>query len=399
MNDMSGKPSSLSVFAIYAIALLAEGAGTVVIPLWVLSLNPTPTMFGIVIGAKGLLPLLFSIHGGVLMDRFGAARILQVASLTGFFLQILFPLLPNLWAALVLQMISGFVITISWIGAQTLISQSLNGERAYFSRLSFFNRTGVFICPLVAGYAWDFWGATGGFVTMFLMSTTALVSSFLLPKAKVQIVGPTFSIREFVPRWSDYRDALWLLSIPAVLLTSLASVVNVAVGTVQQSFYIVYLEKLGMTGTMIAILVAAPNLLGVLGTMGIGRAVRKIGDMHMLIYVVMLSSLVVLVTPLFVQFIALLLIGSLRGWGMGAAQPLMMSIPAKAVRQGAYGSAAGLRISLNRLVQTLLPPMMGLMVEFAGLKNSFFITGTLMLCVTGIILKMTRQQGISSRSE
>ena len=71
MNDMSGKPSSLSVFAIYAIALLAEGAGTVVIPLWVLSLNPTPTMFGIVIGAKGLLPLLFSIHGGVLMDFTG----------------------------------------------------------------------------------------------------------------------------------------------------------------------------------------------------------------------------------------------------------------------------------------------------------------------------------------
>jgi MFS family permease len=104
MNEMSGKPSSLSVFAIYAMALLAEGAGTVVIPLWVLSLNPTPTMFGIVIGAKGLLPLLFSIHGGVLMDRFGAARILQAASLIGFFLPILFPLLPNLWAALVLHL-------------------------------------------------------------------------------------------------------------------------------------------------------------------------------------------------------------------------------------------------------------------------------------------------------
>ena len=392
MNDAIGKPSNLSIYAIYAIALLAEGAGTVVIPLWVLSLNPTPAMFGIVIGAKGLLPLLFSIHGGVLMDRFGADRILRAASLVGVFLPIFFPLLPNLWSAIFLQMISGLIITISWIGVQTLISQSLKGERHYFSRLSFANRTGVFICPLVAGFSWDVWGSDAGFVTMFVMSVIALASSFLLPKPETKLVLRSFTSAEFIPRLADYRDALLLLSIPAVLLTSLASVINVAVGTVQQSFYIVYLEKLGMTGTMIAILVAAPNLLGVMGAMGIGNAVRKIGDVKMLVYVVMLSSLVVCLTPIFVQFPALLLLGSLRGWGMGAAQPLMMSIPAGVVPNGAHGSVAGLRISINRLVQTLLPPAMGLIVELAGLENSFFITGTLMLLLTIMILRMANRE-------
>ncbi|HEX9669461.1 MAG TPA: hypothetical protein VGC93_08260, partial [Thermoanaerobaculia bacterium] len=58
--------------AIYGSSLFADGATNVVIPLWVLHLEPTPFAFGIVIGARALLPFLLSIHGGVLMDRLGA---------------------------------------------------------------------------------------------------------------------------------------------------------------------------------------------------------------------------------------------------------------------------------------------------------------------------------------
>lgn len=376
------EPSRLTQLAVYGVGMFAEGAATVVIPLWVLSLNPTPAMFGIVIGAKGVLPLLFSIHGGVLMDKFGARQVLLLASVVGVLLPILFPVLPYIWSALILQMMFGLVSTLSWIGAQTLVSQNLGNKRLYFARLSFSNRTGVFVCPLLAGAAWDMFGATGGFAIMIAFGVVSLLCVLSLPHpATNRESSGRSSLGELIPRMKDYREAMMLLALPAVLLTSLGSIVNVAVGTVQQSFYIVYLENIGMTGTLIGVLVAAPNLLGVAGTLWMGGVARRLGEMQLLIYSVMLSTLAVVFTPMFATFIPLLLLGCVRGWGMGVAQPLMLSIPSKAVRDGAHGSAAGLRISVNRLVQAVLPPVMGLIVEWVGLNNAFYVVGAALLAL------------------
>ncbi len=64
---------------IYGSGLFSDGATNVVVPLWVLYLEPSPLAFGIVIGARSFLPFLFSIHGGVLMDRLGAGgNIVQI---------------------------------------------------------------------------------------------------------------------------------------------------------------------------------------------------------------------------------------------------------------------------------------------------------------------------------
>ena len=42
----------------------------------------------------------------------------------------------------------------------------------------------------------------------------------------------------------------------------------------------------------------------------------------------------------------------------------------------------GLRISLNRFVQTVLPPVMGGVVALVGLENSFYVVGGILFAIT-----------------
>jgi MFS family permease len=88
-----------SRLAIYSSGLFSDGATNVVIPLWALYLEPTPFTFGIVIGARSLLPFLLSIHGGVLMDRLGARQVMLFFAVIGLIVPILFPSGPRPWWA------------------------------------------------------------------------------------------------------------------------------------------------------------------------------------------------------------------------------------------------------------------------------------------------------------
>ncbi len=372
--------------------MVANGGTNVVIPLWVLSLDPSPFAFGLVIGARAFLPFLFSIQGGALMDRLGARQVMVVFATVGLSLPILFPALPYVWAAGILQLILGFSTTMSWVGAQTLVAQNMKGDAKFFGRLSFCNRLGNLVCPLVGGAAWDLFGPTGGFVTMFVWSATLFTCALMLPKRKSdgQRWESRIRFRDMIPRMSDYAAAARLLSIPAVAIVVIASVLNIGTGAIEMSFYVAYLEKIGMSGTLIGILFASPNIVALTGTLCLGRMLRLMGDMRLLNAAVIVSIFTMAIVPCFETFLFLLILGAVRGWSSGISQPLMLSIPANAVPPGSQGASAGLRISLNRVVQTFLPPVMGGVVQMIGLENSFFAVGGVLLFLVALSLYLAR---------
>lgn len=400
---MTGKPD-LKVplrtqIALYGSGMFTDGASQMVVPLWVLTLHPSPTAYGVVIGARSLLPLLLSIHGGVLMDRLGVRQVMLFFAVIGLFLPILFPVLPWVWAAVLLQLVVGLTATMSWVGAQTVAGQTMSGNARLIGRLSFSNRFGGFFCPLVAGFAWDAFGAWGGFGIMFACSVLLLISALMLPKhaGKQKLRDRPFALRDVVPRVEDYSRALALLAIPAVAVVAVGSVLNIATGAIQSSFYIAYLEKIGLSGSLIGILVAATNVTALAGTIGVTRLMRRIGGIRLLNSAVIGSILAITLTPFMVSFEPLLATAVLRGWSVGMGQPLMISIPAKAVPIESQGISVGLRISLNRLVQTLLPLVMGGVVELIGLEGSFVVTGGVLLLLVGSVMAVLSRRGMMPR--
>jgi MFS family permease len=387
--------------ALYGSGMFTDGASQVIVPLWVLTLHPSPVEYGLVIGARSLLPFLLSIHGGVLMDRLGARQVMLFFAAIGLLLPILFPVLPWVWAAVLLQLLVGLTTTMSWVGAQTVAGQTMIGNPKLIGRLSFSNRFGGFFCPFVAGFAWDAFGAWGGFGVMFACSVLLLVSALMLPKRAGEQTMPDrpFALRDVVPRLDDYRRALSLLAIPAVAVVAIGSVLNIATGAIQSSFYIVYLENIGLSGSLIGILVATANVAALGGTVGVAWLIRRIGGIRLLNSAVIGSIVAIMVTPFLATFQPLLVTSVLRGWSQGMVQPLMISIPSKAVPIGSQGASVGLRISLNRLVQTLLPLVMGGVVHVIGLEASFVVTGGVLLLIVGGVMVALSRCGMMPRHD
>jgi MFS family permease len=374
--------------AIYGTGLFADGASNVVVPLWALYLNPSPLAFGLVIGAKSLLPFLFSIHGGVLMDRLGARRVMMFFAVIGAIVPFLFPVLPWIWMAGILNLLIGLTSTMNWVGAQTLVGQLMRGDPSLTWRVSFGNKLGHFVSPILAGVLWDAFGPWGGFGVTFVWAVLFWVAVRMLPvrvgmaKEAVGGMATRFRLLDMLPRLEDYTRTFKLLAIPLVAVAVAGSVLNIAVGAIQGSFFIAWMREIGLTGTLIGLIFATLNLAGLAGTAAVTPLVRRTGDVWLLNATVVAAIAAITVTPLFAAFIPLLAVTLVRGFMQGVSQPLMIVIPSKLVPNGAQGAAVGLRISLNRLLQTVLPPVMGGVVALVGLDNSFYWVGGTLLTIS-----------------
>jgi MFS family permease len=374
---------------IYGSGLFSDGATNVVVPLWALYLEPSPFAFGIVIGARSFLPFLFSIHGGVLMDRFGARQVMLFFAAIGLVMPILFPLLPWIWVAGILNLILGLSSTMNWVGAQTLVGQVMAGNPSLTWQVSFCNRLGHLAFPVLAGVMWDAFGPWGGFGVTLLAAVLFMIAALMLPrrngKPKVGGDGASFRLRDMLPRLDDYTKTFALLAIPLVAVAVTGSVLNIAGSAIYGSFFIAYMREIGLTGTLIGVIFAALNLSGLAGTAGVTPMARRTGDVWLLNATVVGAIAAITITPLLGAFLPLLALSVVRGFMTGVSQPLMIMIPSKMVPPGSQGAVVGLRISINRLMQTVVPPVMGGVVTLVGLESSFYwVAGFLLVLSCGL---------------
>lgn len=356
---------------------------SVIMPLWALQLTDSPFVIGLIISSRQVLAILFSIHGGALLDRFDPRRVILVLGLTGALVTVSFPALPFVWAALLLQMMSGFAETTNWIGAQSLVGRLLRGEAVYAGRMTAAARLGGFTGPVLVGLAWQgggpfvafgftaFWVFCGVITALFLPGTAPSGPVAPSPQAGQRASG----FRSVLPDLSDYRDTFRLLLLPAVALVITATFMRQAGSGIQSSFYGVWLSEAGYSAGVIGLLIGVSNLVSAGAALGTGRLTRVFNEYLLLLAMIFLAIASIAVTPMLGTVALLFVAISLRGVGQGLNLPLMLSIASRAVGRDFQGRVAALRISFNRMGSMMVPFVMGLIAEFAGLEAAFYIVG------------------------
>ncbi len=355
---------------------------SVVLPLWLVTLNPTPLMIGIVLGSRQFLPFLLSIHGGAVIDKVGARRVILLFGILLAGATALFPVTTWLPVLILVQMLTGLSASMAWIGTQTIVGQRMRSDPIYTGRLSFATRMGVLIGPPIVGATWDFAGPVAAFMFITLWGAGVVAGVSLLPKSEDEVSGAEINLnwRHLLPRPSDYWEATLLMAIPAVLLVVIISILRQSGQGVMVSFYVVYLESQGYSGTAIGLLLSSFSVLGAAASLWTGWLARHFNPYWLLIAMVAASIVLIAITPLIGGVFVLLLIAmSLRGGSVGVLQALMMSIIMKAAGKTDKGKAVGLRATANRLSMTFIPIIMGGMVELVGLENAFLLIGAILL--------------------
>lgn len=383
---------------VYAAGFFSNGSvmlANVIVPLWVLQIDPSPLLVGIALGARQLLPVLLSIHGGALMDRIGIRRVMLWFAAMGALTPFLFPLAPWFWAVVILQALSGIASAIGWIGTQAQIGAIMKGEPRYAGRVTFFNRFAILAGPPATGAAWDLGGPWGGFGFLGLWGVGLLLACLSLPKPKAGELGAgteplsQLRLRDVLPRPADYVDAFRLMAIPAIAFVVAVTVLRHSSNGMLGSFYVVYLESIGMTGTVIGTLIAAGSVLGGIGSLTASWFAQRFTSYWVLVIAVSLAIVCIAVTPMVTAFVLLLALSALRGGFMGLSQPLLISILAQSAGK-AQGKGVGLRTTANRLSILITPVIMGAVAEGLGLQASFYITGGILLLFMVVVALRAR---------
>lgn len=350
----------------------------VVMQLWLIKLGTPLFVIGLVFGARYVGPLLFAIHGGSMMDRLGTRRVMIFFSGVMIVVPFVYPLAPWVSAIVVLQVISGIADSLGWVGTQTLTGQVLRGNPVYTGRLIFVTRVGTFVGPPFAGAAWDVLGPWGGFASLCIWGIGLMISVLALPAGALS--PPTAAHqplrRAIAPRLTDYIAALWLFAIPLLAVTLSITILRQFGSGMQNSFYAVYMEGIGLSGTLIGFLVAATGLTGV-AALATGWLVRRIKEFDLLIWTTIVSIAAIGVVPLFTDFLPLFVASSLRGATMAVSVVIIVSLIARTVGPEEQGRAMGLRTTCNQAGNVFIPVLMGGLAELFGLEVAFYAVGVL----------------------
>jgi DHA1 family multidrug resistance protein-like MFS transporter len=390
---------------VYGVGLFANSmsdVGSVILPIWLASLGASPATIGLVIGVRHILPFFFAIHGGALMDRLGTKRLLAVSSCVSALMIFSFPLQEWLPLIIALQMVNGYGASMSWVGAQTAFGKLLNANPAYAGRFAFGLRMGSFIGPPMVGFAWDYFGKWGGFIFFGLWSLGAFASTMALPEIPgSRRGGPRpFRARDLLPRMADYRAALRLAYLPVMGTVLVVTMLRVAASSIQDSFYPIYLQSIGLSATEIGLLVTVSSFVAAFAALTVGPLAHLVRPVWLLIWSGMGSVLFVAITPLQHSFLPLAVVAACRGVCMGVSQPLMLSILANAAGVGSLGVGAALRTTANRLSAGLTPIAMGYTAHVFGLEESFLITGAVLMAgMVVVAITVARNQHLADDEE
>jgi MFS family permease len=390
INDPISEPIPLQTqFAVYASGYLSTSMSNMagmIIPLWVVvTMDPSAFTIGVIMGSRHFLPAILAIHGGAMMDHLGAKRVMLVFAIVGMIVPILYPAIPWIGMIIILQMLAGLATTMSWMGAQTLIGQVMGGNPVHSGRLSSAALLGNLTVPLIIGAAWDHLGVWGAFMTMSLWGGGMVVAAILLPAPSKELSrgADKINIRDFIPRLSGYLEAFALLSVPAIAVVVMVSVMRNTTYAVRSSFYVVYLDSIQFSGTEIGFLMSAAGSLGAISALLVGPVTKVIKPVILLFITVTCAIIFISITPLMGTFWQLMVIAMLWGASVGMSMPLMFSIMARAADSKSQGKSVGIRLTANRLAASGLPVLMGGIAEITGIGNSFLVIGVVMLASLG----------------
>lgn len=384
------RPSRRAEYLTYASGLLTDSQSELVsflLPLWGIMLGLGPLEIGILVSAKAVLPSVFAIHGGILMDRFGTRIVLVLMGAACTVMPPFFAIATWFPALLLLQMALGMVMSVTWMGAQSLAVNVGKDHPAIVGRFSFFARVGVTLAPLGAGALWDFAAPWVSFVVMGIVGLLFWFAVRSLPAAELgegPEAGdrPPFRWSDIMPRLSDYIGAVGLLAIPTVAFVVVVSSIRLSTGTLQTSFYLVYLKEIGLQATVIGLFVSLTQMSAAAGTLLAARLTRYIHPVWAFLLLVTISVTLIYGTPVFGDALVLLAIAiSVRGLAQGGSQPIMYSTLSRAVTPETQATAIGIRATGNRVTGLVVPVFMGAIAEAWGLNATFYVTGGILLCV------------------
>lgn len=353
-----------------------------------LEIGATPFQVGLLAALFAAFPLLLAVYAGKISDRIGVKwPIVGGSAMLG--LALLVPLaaggLPGLLACATLVGLGHIFFHVS---IHNLIGAYGDGEARTrnFATFSLGASVSAFIGPSLAGFSIDGWGFRP---THALLAAVAFLPAIII-LAYPKLVPPR------TPHAHDGKSggSLAMLRSAGLRRTLIMSGVTLTGIELFTFYFPVYGRSIGLTASAIGMVMSSYAVAAFIVRMGMARATRSMGEIGVLTASLFIAGATYMLVPLVHQAALLAAVAFLLGLGLGCAQPLTILLTYNHAPAGRSGEALGMRLTVNKLTQIVVPVVFGGIGSAFGLLPVFWANGAFLLA--GGVVSLAERR-VSSR--
>ena len=342
----------------------------------------SPAIIGPLMAVFALMPLLFAVRGGKVIDRFGVRTPMMLGALmvvVGAAIAGLFPQAPTFVLAAACIGLGNMAFHLGMQHSAGEMAASTEERTANFNLLTMgFSISGMTGPPL-AGWVIDHAGHAMAFGLLGLLAVGVWLACSRfgfeqhLPQGGRRASGsaPVEAVKSRNPL-AAWRTAFELLGAPSFRVLLVSSLLFSAAWDAFQFVIPLHAHRIDLDASSVGLAIAAFSS-GSLTVRVLMPWISRWASPSR--YIAIAMGLVIVGFSLLPQashLQALMAISFVLGFGPGVAQPLLMSALHVAAPSGRAGEGSGLRMTLVSLVQISSPVLLGLVAAVLGITATFY---------------------------
>lgn len=350
----------------------AFNGSRMLVSLYAIHLHASAFTVGALMSAYALLPMLFAVSAGRLVDRSGARWPLFGASAA----VALGVLLPFAWPQLGMLFAASTLIGTGFMVFHVAVSQVVGAigraedRAANFSWLALGFSVSSSLGPLVTGFAID---AIGHLHTFVLLSLFPLVPLVVLWRNRPPLPPPM--ARKAGSGASRVLDLLRDRALRRVFIAS--GLLNMAWDL--YTFAIpLYGSRIGLSASTIGAVMGSFALAIFAVRLLLPVVIRRVPPWQIISAALLTAAAVYCVFPFFSSVTLLVTLSCTLGLGLGCSQPMVMALLYNTSPPGRQGEAVGVRTTVMNASSTVLPLASGALGAALGMGPVFWAMAALL---------------------
>lgn len=343
------------------------------VALYAIEFHSSPFTIGLLISMYAIFPLLLAVYAGRVSDRFGVRWPLVLGSLgmaSSMLIPALFPSMPALFLSAAMVGIANIFFHVASHNLVGSLGEA-HVRTSNFGTFSLGAAISGMIGPMLVGFMVD---RAGYAMTYYTLAAIAIIPGiYLLGHAgfiPVRLTG------EDPLRTGGVRDLLAIRLLRNTLLTSGV----ILTGIDLFNFYMpIHGRAIGLSASVIGMIIGMQAAAAFVVRLWMPWLARRYGEMRVLTGSLLMAGMTFLLFPAFADPLVLAAISFLLGLGLGCGQPLSIILTYSHSPPGRAGEALGLRLTVNKFTQIMVPLIFGSLGSAFGVYPIFWSSAVLLL--------------------
>ena len=359
----------MRLWQLIALTILAHSVfngSRMLVSLYAIHLHASPLTVGALMSFYALLPMLFAVSVGRLVDRVGARWPMLAASVA----MALGTLAPFIWPRLETLYLASTLIGTGFMAFHVAVNQVVGAlgrpedRAANFSWLALGFSVSGSLGPLLTGFAIDSIGHASTFLLLFAFPLPPLVVLWLnrpaLPRARERKAD------------AGERRVMDLLRNRELRRVFIASGL-LSMGWDLYTFVIpIYGSRIGLTASTIGVIMGSFAIATFAVRLVMPLLVRRVKEWHAITTALLITAGTYSLFPFFTSVPLLIALSFILGIGLGCSQPMVMALLYDTSPPGRQGEAVGVRTTVMNASHTVLPLAFGALGAALGMGPVFW---------------------------